>query len=120
MMGEDLVAGRPFPDLELPDHPPPLRRPPAPTHRFLTSTACGRATRSPTSFATPSCPITVLLAEHDQTVLPTDVLDLPPSPDVRIVRTDGDHGIAYDQPGLIATLLLEQLDSHTPTQGAVT
>ncbi|HWH30867.1 MAG TPA: alpha/beta fold hydrolase [Mycobacteriales bacterium] len=68
----------------------------------------------------PPCPITVLLAEQDRTVLPSDVLDLPPSADVRIVRTDGDHGIAYTQPDLVATLLLEQLDSRAHTRGAVT
>jgi pimeloyl-ACP methyl ester carboxylesterase len=68
----------------------------------------------------PTCPVTVLLAEQDQTVLSSDVLALPPRPDVRIVRADGDHGIAYAQPDLIATLLLEQLDTHTHSQGAVT
>jgi pimeloyl-ACP methyl ester carboxylesterase len=68
----------------------------------------------------PTCPVTVLLAEHDSTVLPADVLDLPPSPDVRVVRVDGDHGIAYAQPDLVATLLIEQLDTQTHAQGAVT
>jgi pimeloyl-ACP methyl ester carboxylesterase len=67
----------------------------------------------------PTCPVTVLLAEHDQTVLPSDVLDLPPAAAVRIVRTHGDHGIAYSQPDLIATLLLEQLDTPTHARGAV-
>ena len=67
----------------------------------------------------PTCPVTVLLAEQDKTVLTSDVLDLPPSPDVRIVRADGDHGIAYTQPDLIATLLLEQRDTHTHAQGAL-
>jgi pimeloyl-ACP methyl ester carboxylesterase len=68
----------------------------------------------------PPRPITVLLAEQDQTVLPGDVLDLPPARDVRVVRADGDHGIAYTQPDLIAALLLEQLDRHTHAQGAAT
>lgn len=63
----------------------------------------------------PTCPITVLLAEQDQTVLPRDVLDLPPSPDVRIVRVAGGHGIAYDQPDLIGDLLIEQLDARHQT-----
>lgn len=67
----------------------------------------------------PTCPVTVLLAEQDSTVLPRDVLDLPPSPEVRVVRTEGDHGIAYTQPDLIARLLLEQLGTHTHPQGAV-
>ncbi len=63
----------------------------------------------------PTCPITVLLAEQDQTVLLTDVLDLPPSPDVRIVRVAGGHGIAYDQPDLIGDLLIQQLDARHQT-----
>ena len=67
----------------------------------------------------PPRPTTILLAEQDQTVLPSDVLDLPPSPDVHVLRTDGDHGIAYARPDLIATLLLEQLEPHTQVQGAV-
>ena len=54
----------------------------------------------------PPCPITVVLAEDDKTVLPTDVLDLPPAPAVRIVRVPGDHGIAYTEPELVADLLL--------------
>jgi pimeloyl-ACP methyl ester carboxylesterase len=57
----------------------------------------------------PTCPVTVVLADDDQTVLPADVLDLPPSPDVGIVRVPGDHAIAYAQPELVADLLLEQL-----------
>lgn len=56
----------------------------------------------------PPCPVTVVLAEHDQTVLPGDVLDLPPSPEIRVLRVPGDHGIAYSEPELISTLLLEQ------------
>lgn len=56
----------------------------------------------------PPCPVTVLLAEQDQTVHPADVLDLPPSPEVRIVRGPGDHGIAYAQPDVLSELLLEQ------------
>jgi pimeloyl-ACP methyl ester carboxylesterase len=54
----------------------------------------------------PPCPITVVLADEDQTVLPTDVLHLPPAPTVRIVRVPGDHGIAYAEPELVADLLL--------------
>jgi pimeloyl-ACP methyl ester carboxylesterase len=57
----------------------------------------------------PPCPITVVLAADDQTVLPADVLDLPPSTEVRILRVPGDHGVAYEQPELIADLLLEDL-----------
>jgi pimeloyl-ACP methyl ester carboxylesterase len=69
----------------------------------------------------PVCPLTVVLAEGDQTALPSDVLDLPPSPEVRVVRVPGDHGIAYDQPGLMADLLLEHLPSTTAaTRGEAT
>jgi pimeloyl-ACP methyl ester carboxylesterase len=57
----------------------------------------------------PPCPVTVLLAEQDMTVLPSDVLDLPHAPEVRIVRRPGPHGIAYQQPDVMAELLLEQL-----------
>lgn len=60
----------------------------------------------------PPCPVTVLLAEQDQTVVPSDVLDLPPSPQVRITRLPGPHGIAYEQPDLMARLLLEQLTAN--------
>ena len=63
----------------------------------------------------PPCPITVVLAEHDQTVLVSDVLTLPPSADVHIRRVPGDHGIAYDQPDLIAALLIAQLGASAPT-----
>ncbi len=58
---------------------------------------------------TPPCPVTVVLADDDRTVLPRDVLDLPRSPQVRIVALPGDHGIAYAQPDVIATVLLDQL-----------
>jgi pimeloyl-ACP methyl ester carboxylesterase len=64
----------------------------------------------------PSHPITVLLAEQDATVLPSDVLDLPPSPQVRILRRPGPHGIAYEQPDLMAQLLLEQLSVTSPAR----
>ena len=65
----------------------------------------------------PAHPVAVVLADDDQTVLPSDVLDLPPSPDVRISRVPGDHGIAYSQPDLIAERLLERLPSDTPEVG---
>lgn len=56
----------------------------------------------------PTRPVTVVLADDDTTVLPSDVLNLKPSPTVRIVRAAGAHGIAYDRPDLIADLLVEQ------------
>jgi pimeloyl-ACP methyl ester carboxylesterase len=63
----------------------------------------------------PVCPITVVLADDDRTVLPSDLLDLPPAPDVRLVRVPGDHCIAYSEPDVIAQLLLDQLPS-TPRE----
>jgi pimeloyl-ACP methyl ester carboxylesterase len=59
----------------------------------------------------PTCPITVLLADQDATVLPSDLLDLPPSPEVTIKRVPGGHGIAYEQPDVMAHLLQEQLEA---------
>ncbi len=59
----------------------------------------------------PPCPVTVVLADGDRTVLPGDVLDLSLSPQVRIVRLPGDHGIAYDEPDAITAVLLDQLDA---------
>ena len=59
----------------------------------------------------PSCPITVLLGEQDETVLTSDVLDLPPSHRVAVKQVPGPHGIAYEQPDLMAQLLREQLTS---------
>lgn len=70
----------------------------------------------------PPRPVTVLLAEQDMTVLPSDVLDLPPAPEVRILRRPGPHGIAYEQPDVMAQLLLEQLPAAStalaPATGA--
>jgi hypothetical protein len=60
----------------------------------------------------------VVLADDDETVLPSDVLRLPPSPDVHIVRVPGKHSIAYDQPDVIAELLLAQLTGTADPQGA--
>jgi pimeloyl-ACP methyl ester carboxylesterase len=57
----------------------------------------------------PDHPVTVVLAEQDETVLPEDVLALPPSPDVLIRRVAGTHGLAYERPDVVADLLLDQL-----------
>ena len=67
----------------------------------------------------PPCPVTVLLADQDDTVRPDDVLGLPPSPEVRIVRVPGDHGVAYAQPDLISEQLLEQPAPSHRTRGAL-
>jgi pimeloyl-ACP methyl ester carboxylesterase len=58
----------------------------------------------------PTCPVTVVLAEDDETVLPGDVLALPPAPQVRVVRVAGDHRVASARPDLMAELLVEQLE----------
>jgi pimeloyl-ACP methyl ester carboxylesterase len=53
----------------------------------------------------PPRPITVVLASADETVLPRDVLDLPPAPAVEVVEVTGDHGVAYTEPALMAELI---------------
>ena len=64
----------------------------------------------------PTCPVTVVLAEDDESVLPGDVLALPPAPQVRVVRVPGDHGVAHSRPDLIAELLVQQREHslHLP------
>lgn len=54
----------------------------------------------------PVHPMTVVLAEQDQTVLPDDVLHLPPAPEVRVERVPGTHGLPYEEPARVADLLL--------------
>jgi pimeloyl-ACP methyl ester carboxylesterase len=68
----------------------------------------------------PPCPITVLLAEQDATVLPSDVIDLPPAPQVVIKRVAGPHGIAYEQPDLMAQLIQEQLTATSTAASPAT
>jgi pimeloyl-ACP methyl ester carboxylesterase len=66
----------------------------------------------------PPCPTTVVLADDDRTVPASDVLDLAPPADVRIVRAPGDHGVAHDQLHLVADLLLEGIAPRDPMRGA--
>ena len=66
---------------------------------------------------TPTRPVTVVLADDDGTVLPSDVLDVPPAADGHVLRVAGDHGIAFHRPDLLRELLVEQLPSTT--RGAV-
>ena len=54
----------------------------------------------------PTHPVAVVLAEGDQTVRPSDVLDLPPRGDVRVTRVQGTHGLPYEQPQLVTGLVL--------------
>jgi pimeloyl-ACP methyl ester carboxylesterase len=65
----------------------------------------------------PPCPVTVVLADDDQTVLASDILELPPSPDVQIVRTPGDHAIAHAQPDRICELLTTHLEPRFNASG---
>lgn len=54
----------------------------------------------------PPAPLTLVLAEGDETVPLDDVLALPRDPGVRVVRVPGTHGIAYAQPEAVADLVL--------------
>lgn len=65
----------------------------------------------------PTVPTTVVLGEQDETVLPQDVLALPPSADVRVLRVPGTHGLAYERPDVIARVLLEQADAGPGATG---
>lgn len=55
---------------------------------------------------TPTHPVAVVLAEGDKTVRPGDVLDLIPRGDVRVTHVEGTHGLPYEQPELVAGLVL--------------
>ena len=52
----------------------------------------------------PTNPVTVVLADSDETVRPDDVLDLPLSDRVHVVRVAGTHGLPYERPDLVARL----------------
>ncbi len=58
-----------------------------------------------------------MLAERDETVRPDDVLDLPVSDRVHVVRVEGTHGLPYEQPDVVARLTLgdvPQLGTRSP------
>ncbi len=57
----------------------------------------------------PMHPVTVVLGEQDQTVHPSDILDLPPHPDVTVRRVDGTHALPYTDPATLARLLQQVL-----------
>jgi pimeloyl-ACP methyl ester carboxylesterase len=54
----------------------------------------------------PVHPTTVVLADGDETVHLRDVLDLPPSDSVDIVRVPGTHALPYAEPAATADLVL--------------
>jgi len=60
----------------------------------------------------PTHPITVVLADDDETVRPDDVLALPVSDRVHVVRVEGTHGLPYEQPDVVARLSLGDLPQH--------
>lgn len=60
----------------------------------------------PALLRSPTHPITVVLADDDQTVHPLDVLDLPISGRVNVVHVAGTHGLPYEQPDVVARLML--------------
>lgn len=53
----------------------------------------------------PTHPTTVIVAEQDDTVRPSDVLNLPPSGEVDVIQLDGTHALPYDRPDLVADLV---------------
>ncbi len=59
----------------------------------------------PALLRAPRHPVTVVLGEQDETVLVSDVLDLPPAEAVEVVRLPGTHALPYEQPDVIAGLL---------------
>jgi pimeloyl-ACP methyl ester carboxylesterase len=62
----------------------------------------------------PAHPVSVVLADRDETVLPSDIVDLPPSEEVQVVRVDGTHALPYDQPELTARLVRTSTDASRP------
>lgn len=65
----------------------------------------------------PRHPMRVLVAEQDETVRPDDVLDLPRSTAIEILRVDGTHALPFEHPELIARSLTAQADG-TATEEA--
>ena len=60
----------------------------------------------------PTHPLTVVLADDDETVRPDDVLDLPVSDRVHVVRVEGTHGLPYERPDVVARLTLGDVPPH--------
>jgi hypothetical protein len=60
----------------------------------------------------PTHPVTVVLAESDETVHPGDILDLPPAPDVTVRRVAGTHALTYDDPATTADLIEQVLSGR--------
>jgi pimeloyl-ACP methyl ester carboxylesterase len=64
----------------------------------------------PSLLRAPPRPVTVVLANSDETVHPSDLLDLGLSDQVQVVRVDGTHALPYDEPDKTAALVLEFLE----------
>ncbi len=60
----------------------------------------------------PTHPVTVVLADDDETVRPDDVLGLAISDRVHVVRVEGTHGLPYKQPDVVARLTLREEPQH--------
>jgi pimeloyl-ACP methyl ester carboxylesterase len=60
----------------------------------------------------PTHPLTVVLADRDETVRPGDVLELPISDRVHVVRVQGTHGLPYERPDVVARLTLDDVPQH--------
>ena len=67
----------------------------------------------PALLRAPSRPVTVVLADGDETVHRSDILDLTLSDQVRVVHVDGTHALPYDEPEKTAELLLGTLGTGT-------
>ena len=55
----------------------------------------------------------VVLADGDETVHPSDILDLALSNQVQVVRVDGTHALPYELPEKTAELVLTAAGAST-------
>ena len=67
----------------------------------------------PALLRAPPRPVTVVLANSDETVHPSDILDLALSAQVRVVQVDGTHALPYREPKKTAALVLGALGTAT-------
>ena len=67
----------------------------------------------PALLRAPPRPVTVVLADGDETVHPSDILDLGLSDQVQVVRVEGTHAVPYDEPDKTAALVLDALGTVT-------
>ena len=66
----------------------------------------------PDLLRSPTHPVTVVLADRDDTVRPSDVLDLPLSDTVHIVCVDTTHALPWAEPQLTANLICTAADAQ--------